>query len=216
MGSNQQTNENQPSGVMARLEFKTAGFEERAVELRLGINRLGRAADSDVYLEHPTVSGAHCEVVLGCGQLSVRDCGSTNGTFVDGTPVQEAILLPGQTLRVGDVELLVAETEVPVSIPKFEPASTAPAPPVMLPNGSVLCRRHRDSLATYRCQHCHELLCDECIHWLRRRGGKLLCLCPLCSYPVEAIDGRKKKKKSLLSRLRETTKLIFCRAFGKN
>jgi hypothetical protein len=201
---------------MARLEFRTAGFEQRAVELRLGINRLGRVQGSDIYLPHPTVSGTHCELVLGCGQVSVRDCGSTNGTFVDGTPVQEAVLLAGQTLRVGDVELLVANTEVPVSIPRFEWASAAPAPPIMLPSGSVLCRRHRDSLATYRCLRCRELLCEECIHRLRRRGGKLLCLCPLCSSPVEAIDGQKKTKKSLLNRLRETTKLLFCRVFGKN
>src|SRR5579864_8634635 len=105
---------------MARLEFKTAGFEQRTVELKPGINRLGRTSYSDIQIEELTVSAAHCEVVLGCGQVSVRDCGSTNGTFVDGTPVSDAILLPGQTLRLGDVELLVAETEIPISVPKFE------------------------------------------------------------------------------------------------
>jgi pSer/pThr/pTyr-binding forkhead associated (FHA) protein len=153
-------------------------------------------------------------VLLGCGQVSVRDCGSTNGTFVDGTPVKESILLPGQTLRVGDVELLVADTEIPISIPEFE--APTPAPPELLLNGATVCRRHRFSLTTYRCTHCSELLCQECLHRLRRRGGKLLCLCPLCSYPVEAIGGEKKKKKSLLNRLRETTKLLFTRKREEN
>jgi hypothetical protein len=199
---------------MAKLQFKTASLQERVVELKLGINRLGRAEDSDVHVEHQTVSGTHCEVLLGLGQVSVRDCGSTNGTFVDGTPVQEAILLPGQTLRLGDVELLVADTEVPISIPRFE--VPIEAPPITLANGSVICRRHRASQAIYKCQHCHELLCEECIHRLRRRGGTLLRLCPLCSYPVDAIGGEKKRKKSLLHRLRETTKLLFCRATSKN
>src|SRR5215471_7897976 len=110
---------------MAKLRFKTPGFEERAVELRLGKNRLGRAADNDVHIEDLTVSGTHCEILLGCGDLSVRDCGSTNGTFVDGTPIQNAVLLPGQILRLGDVELLVADTEVPISIPKFEVPAAA-------------------------------------------------------------------------------------------
>jgi pSer/pThr/pTyr-binding forkhead associated (FHA) protein len=199
---------------MARLECKTAGFEERIVELKLGISRLGRAPDNDVQLEHPTVSGNHCEIQVGCGQVSVRDCGSTNGTFLDGTPIQDAILLPGQTLCLGDVELLVADTEVPISIPRFELPTAAQ--PVVLSNGSVVCRRHRFNLATYQCMHCHELLCEECIHRLRRREGKLLCLCPLCSYPVEVIGGEKKKKKSLFSRLRETAKIFFSRAIGKN
>ena len=139
----------------------------------------------------------------------MRDCGSTNGTFVDGTPIREAVLLRGQTLRLGTVELLVTDTEMPISIPKFDVPITAP--PVVLSDGSILCRQHC-ALATYRCQHCRELLCEQCIHRLRRRGGKLLCLCPLCSYPVEAIGGEKKKKKSLLKRLRETTKLFFRRA----
>jgi pSer/pThr/pTyr-binding forkhead associated (FHA) protein len=199
---------------MAKLQFRTAGFEERAVELKLGINRLGRAPDSDVCLEHPTVSGTHCEVRLGCGQMSVRDCGSTNGTFVDGTPVQDATLLRGQTLRLGDVELLVTDTEVPIGIPKFEVPIAAP--PIMLPNGSVTCRRHRASPAAYQCRHCREMLCEDCIHRLRRRGGKLLRLCPLCSYPVEAIGGEKKKRKSILKRLQETTRLFFSRTISKN
>jgi hypothetical protein len=41
---------------MAQFKIKTAGFEERLVELKLGTNRLGRAPDSDVQLEHLTVS----------------------------------------------------------------------------------------------------------------------------------------------------------------
>jgi hypothetical protein len=199
---------------MAKLQLNTAGFEPRVVELKLGTNRLGRAPGSDVHLEHLTVSGLHCEVVLGCGQVSVRDCGSTNGTFVDGTPIQQATLLPGQTLRVGDVELVVADTEVPISIPKFQ--APIAAPPVVLPNGLVTCRRHSAVVATHRCQHCRELLCEDCLHRLRRRGGKLLCLCPLCSYPVEAIGGNNRKKKSLIQRLCETTKLFFNRAICKN
>jgi len=195
------------SVVMARLQFKTAGFEERVVNLNLGINRLGRAQDSHVLVEHLTVSGAHCEVLLGDGQITVRDCGSTNGTFVDGKPVQNAILLPGQTLRVGEVELLVADTEVAVRIPKFEPPIDPP--PVVLADGSILCSRHRTTLAIYRCPHCRELLCGECAHQLRRRGGRLLCLCPWCSHPVEALGGEKKEKKSPLRRLGDTMKRLF-------
>jgi pSer/pThr/pTyr-binding forkhead associated (FHA) protein len=197
---------------MARLQLKTTGLQERVVELKLGLNRLGRAPECDVQLDHPTVSATHCEVLLGCGEVSVRDCGSTNGTFLDGTPVQDARLIAGQTLRLGDVELLVDDTAVPVNIPKFE--LPVAAPPVVLTDGSMICRRHRASLATYQCQHCRELLCEHCLHVLRRRGGKLLRLCPLCSYPVEPIGGQKKKKKSFIARLKETTRLLFNRATG--
>lgn len=204
---NDQTEIERTACVMAKLQFKTSGFEERAIELRPGKNRLGRAPDSDILIEDPTVSSTHCELVLGCNQLSVRDCCSTNGTFVDGTAVGEAKLFAGQILRLGDVELLVKDTEVPISIPTFK--VPVAAPPVVLFDGSILCRRHRTGLVSYRCGHCGELLCEQCIHRLRRRGGNLLLLCPLCSYRVEPIGGEKKRKQSLLNRLRETTKLFF-------
>jgi hypothetical protein len=202
------------SEVMATLQFKTAGFEDRVFDLSLGINRFGRAPESHVLVEDPTVSGTHCEVLLGDGQITVHDCGSTNGTFLDGNPVQDAVLLAGQTLRIGDVELLVADTEVSVRIPRFE--MQVERPPVVRADGSILCSRHEMTAATYRCPHCRELLCEGCVHRLRRRGGKLLCLCPRCSHPVEVIGGEKKKKKSLLKRLQDTTKLFFHRAFGRN
>lgn len=199
---------------MAKLQFKTAGFEEPIVDLRLGNTQLGRAPESDIPIHDPTVSAAHCELTLQWGRLSVRDCGSTNGTFVDGTPVQDAVLLPGQTLRLGDVELLVADAEVPISIPKFELPTAAP--PVVLSSGAILCRRHRGSVATCRCTHCRELLCEECLHRLRRRGGRQLCLCPLCSYPVEALGGEKRKRKTIFDRLRETTRMILGRGTNRN
>jgi hypothetical protein len=199
---------------MAKLQLKAAGFGERVVELKPGINHLGREPESDVHLEHPSVSGTHCEVLVECGRLSVRDCGSSNGTFVDEIPVQNSTLLAGQTLRLGAVELLVADVEASVHIPRFQ--VPVEAPPVVLANGSILCRRHRATMATYRCQRCRELLCDACIHRLRRRGGKMLCLCPLCSFPVERIGGENKKRKSLIHRLRETTRLLFSRAASKN
>ncbi len=45
---------------MARLIIKSAEFADRVIELNLGINRLGRSPESDVQIEHPTVSGRHC------------------------------------------------------------------------------------------------------------------------------------------------------------
>jgi hypothetical protein len=199
---------------MATLELKTAGFEPRLIELRPGINRLGRSPNNDVRLDHSTVSAHHCEVILGCGELSVRDCASTNGTFLDGAPVRQAVVAPGQTLRVGAVELLVAGVDIPVSIPRFD-APTPPLPAV-LNNGLLPCRRHPATALTFRCSHCGELLCDFCLHRLRRRGGKLLLLCPLCSYPAQPLGGDPKPKRSLFQRLFETTKMFFARAPQRN
>jgi pSer/pThr/pTyr-binding forkhead associated (FHA) protein len=145
--------------------------------------------------------------------VTVRDCDSTNGIFVDGGQVQEAKLSAGQTLRVGDVELRVENTEVTIAIPKFD--VPRPAPPVVLSDGSLICPRHPQAAATHQCTHCREVLCDDCVHRLRRRGGKVLKLCPICSHSCAPIGGEQKKKKSLLQFLQKTVKLPFLRHSGR-
>ena len=45
---------------------------------------VGRAVTSDLPIYDPTVSRRHAEVVLRNGHVSVRDLGSSNGTFING------------------------------------------------------------------------------------------------------------------------------------
>jgi hypothetical protein len=137
----------------------------------------------------------------------VRDCGSANGTFISGERIKEARLSAGQILHLGDVELLVESTDVTIAIPQFE--MPCPAPPVVLSDGSLICPRHPKARATHQCTHCREVLCDACVHHLRRRGGRLLRFCPLCSHPCVPLGGEKPKKKSFLGLWRKGTKLPF-------
>jgi len=198
---------------MARLQITSPGFHDRVIELRLGTNRLGRSPANDFQIDHRTVSGKHCEIVLSETELILRDCQSTNGTFIEDELVTtEVVLAAGQKLRFGDVELLVENIDVTVAIPKFE--VQRPAPPVVLTDGSLICPRHRHAKATHQCTHCHEVLCDDCVHYLRRRGGKVLKLCPVCSHKCVRIGGEKQKKKSFLGFLQKTVKLPFLRPRG--
>jgi hypothetical protein len=198
---------------MARLIVKSEGFGNQVVELKLGITRLGRSPKNDFQIEHPTVSAQHCELTLEGNEIVIHDLESTNGTFVAGDPVKEARVGVGQTFCLGDVEFLVESTEVTVAIPRFEVERAAP--PVVLSDGSSLCPRHPTAQVTHQCTYCMETLCDGCVTRLRRRGGKLLKLCPLCSHKVELIGGAKPKKKSILGFLHKTVKLPFIRA-GKD
>ncbi len=197
---------------MARLVVRTTGFENQVLELRLGANRVGRSPDSDFPISHPTVSGLHCEFLLINGGVTIRDLDSTNGTFVDGKRIQEAVLTTGQTVRLGDVELFVETAEVTVAIPKFTNPDIV-APPVVLGDGSMICPRHPGSPVTHRCMQCREVMCDACVHRLRRKGSNtVLLLCPVCSSALEQIAApTKKKKRSLFARVGETVKMKFTR-----
>ena len=192
---------------MARLVIKSAGFDGRVIELNLGVNRFGRSRKNDVQIEHPTVSAMHCEIVVADDGVVVRDCASTNGTFVGGQRIKEARLSAGQSLHLGDVELMVETTDVTIAIPSFD--VSRPAPPVVLADGSLICPRHPSALATHQCTHCREVLCDACVHRLRRRGGKLVKLCPLCSHQCVPLGGEQREKKSLFRLWRKTVKLPF-------
>ena len=194
---------------MARLVIKTAGFDGRVIELNLRVNRIGRSPKNEVQIEHPTVSAVHCELVLDDDGVVVRDCDSTNGIFVGGERVKEAKLAAGQRLHVGEVELLVESTDVTIAIPQFN--MPRPAPPVVLSDGSLICPRHPNAQATHQCTHCHEVLCDDCVHRLQRHGGKLVKLCPLCSHQCVPLKEEPRKKKSLLGLWRKTVKLPFFR-----
>jgi hypothetical protein len=191
---------------MASLILKSGDGPAQVLELKLGLNRLGRAPDNDFQIDHPTVSTHHCDIILADGQVTVHDRNSTNGTFVAGKPIREEKLYAGQTLCVGDVELFLETTDVNIAIPRFEaPKRVGPA---FSDDGALLCPRHPRAHVTYQCTHCHEVLCDGCVHRLGRRGGKPLFLCPVCSSRCEPLAGPPKpKKKSILGFLQKTVKL---------
>jgi pSer/pThr/pTyr-binding forkhead associated (FHA) protein len=74
---------------------------------------LGRATGADFIVDVALVSRVHCRVTaLPSGELEVKDLESTNGTFVNGTRVEEARLSSGDRLKIGRLELVaVRESE---------------------------------------------------------------------------------------------------------
>ncbi|HWD91039.1 MAG TPA: FHA domain-containing protein [Verrucomicrobiae bacterium] len=194
---------------MARLLVKSEGLNVRLIDLKLGANRVGRHPDNDFSIDHATISSVHCEIVLRDDGVILRDLESTNGTFVNDQPVREIQLFPGQIVRLGDVELLVETTDAKIEIPKFYNPEI-PAPPVVRKDGAWACSRHSHAPGTHQCTVCKEIMCEACVHRLRRKGGKkMLSLCPICSGAVELIGGpAKAKKKSLFERIvGETVKM---------
>jgi transcriptional regulator with PAS, ATPase and Fis domain len=73
----------------------------RRVGVTDGVARVGAAAGNQLRLPDPTVSRVHCEIRVRPDGVLVRDCGSTNGTFVEGVRVREGEVRPGAIVRVG-------------------------------------------------------------------------------------------------------------------
>ena len=111
---------------MAKLVILTQGLNGRAHELNVDRTTIGRVEDNTFQIAESSVSSHHCEVLLRGSDVVIKDLNSTNGTFINGEPITESVLKPGQTLRLGQVELKL-ETEKAASAPASAPA-TAPAP----------------------------------------------------------------------------------------
>jgi hypothetical protein len=193
---------------MAKLVIRTEGLGVQAIELQMGVNHIGRDPDCEHYLNHHTVSSLHCEMSLTHDGVYLRDCNSTNGTFLNGEPVKEAWLRAGQELRLGDVELYVESVDATIAIPEIK--QEAPQPKAIQDHGEFFCTRHPDRKITFKCTHCTEVMCNACVHVMKRQGGQPLYLCRVCSHKCERIEVmQEKKKKGFLGFLQETVKLKF-------
>jgi hypothetical protein len=93
---------------MPRLIINPGTNSAWEVQLKPGVNKLGRGFDNDFKLEHSSVSGTHCEIVVENDHALIKDLGSTNGTFLNRAPIKQAQLQAGQTIHLGGVEMLYA------------------------------------------------------------------------------------------------------------
>lgn len=69
-----------------------------------GVTRVGRAPDNDAVIDGPdaaTVSLYHCEIRREGDAFRVRDCDSTNGTWIDGERIADATLGLSAILTLG-------------------------------------------------------------------------------------------------------------------
>jgi serine/threonine protein kinase len=62
---------------------------------------IGRSPECDMVIKASDVSKRHCRILLSPGQVVVEDLGSSNGTYVNGEPVEKARLSDGDELELG-------------------------------------------------------------------------------------------------------------------
>lgn len=74
------------------------------------IKTIGRAPRADFIVDAALVSRVHCQLTAGATDLEVVDLSSTNGTFVNGSRVERALLKTGDRLGVGKVEFVVSRS----------------------------------------------------------------------------------------------------------
>jgi len=173
--------------VRLRIEGRPYGLQE--ILLRPGLNRLGRLADNDFQVTDDSVSSHHCQIELKDGIVTVRDLNSTNGTFIDGKPVQQAVLHPGQVLCLGTVPMICQDDAAgePVDLTARSSSSAgdgvvpSPASSAGIPVGINTdgCLQHPQAAAQWRCVQCGGAYCTACVR-TTRVGAQFFRACPKC------------------------------------
>jgi pSer/pThr/pTyr-binding forkhead associated (FHA) protein len=99
------------------------------LKLADGVTSIGRHDDCLIRIKSAQVSRRHCEVFEVSDKLTIRDLGSSNGTFVNGKKVAgQQALKAGDELTVGAVTLRVAKLG--------QSAQPQPASPISKPKAA--------------------------------------------------------------------------------
>lgn len=97
---------------MPRLVLLSEGLTGRAYDLKVDRTTIGRVDDNAFPIPEGSISSHHCEIHLRGSEVIVKDLNSTNGTFINGQQMTgEAVLKPGQILRLGQVEMRLESDE---------------------------------------------------------------------------------------------------------
>ena len=122
--------------------------------------RIGRGTNAELRSENPAVALEHAVIEPGSGGYTITDKGSITGTYVNGRPVETALLAKGDVIEIGDLklEVQVADRDKPLFLRLMSaPAAVAAAQeaeedaaPSVTPGGGVVRAKKVDYVAAYR------------------------------------------------------------------
>jgi hypothetical protein len=98
---------NRPASPRATIAVRAPGEDARRIPVGGGQLRIGRGSDNDIVLADSRVSRHHAQISVRLGTLIYTDLGSTNGSYLQGSRVQEIALGPHDVIQLGGSSLTI-------------------------------------------------------------------------------------------------------------
>lgn len=99
-----------PAAPRATIAVRAPGQPVTRLAVDGGTLRVGRAGDNDIVLADSRVSRHHGQISVRLGTLIYTDLGSTNGSYLQGSRVQEIALGPHDVIQIGGSTLTIEPT----------------------------------------------------------------------------------------------------------
>lgn len=112
---------------MAKLIFRLTPSESLDFPLNEAVTRLGRNPGNEIVIDNSWISSFHAEFRRSGETLVLRDLKSSNGTSVNGAPVEEQLLKDGDKIAFGQLEAFYDAETIAAAI---VPAVAVPTPPL--------------------------------------------------------------------------------------
>ena len=107
--------------IPAKLLVKLHGRGSRSINLTEDSFAIGRKSDNDLSIDDHTVSSRHAKIVRVQSVYFIEDLKSTNGTAVNGKPIERAQLHDADVITIGQHRLIFQDTAP-------APVASTPAP----------------------------------------------------------------------------------------
>lgn len=127
-----------PTDAPLLLVGMSDSFAGRRWELRDAVVTIGRDGERQICLPHHSVSRLHAQIVRQQSGYYVSDLRSSNGTFLNGQAITApSLLLAGDVLRAGEIELRCEAAPVAEQIPASEATAASATAPAAEPTLSL-------------------------------------------------------------------------------
>ena len=130
----------EPIAPRAEVTVYSPLFSPFRQQLQGTVVSIGRASDCAIPIKDRYLSRKHAEIVADRGSWILKDCGSANGTYLNGARVErDHALQTGDRIRLGDTEIVfeTAEHNTDRILAVADTADTSPSMTISIPVNEI-------------------------------------------------------------------------------